>query len=273
MTAQFRDRRGVMACGLFAVTLSLAIGGQARGQTWNNVTGNWSSAANWTGGVPASGTTTVLNFGGSGSSSYTSTNTIGSPFPFVVRTFFLNSSSSATNVIAGTQIQLQGTSAGITNSGTGAFDVQAGLNLINAQTEFQPNSTLTVSGQINGTGGLLVFGGGTLFLNQQNNFSGGTTINNATVRASRDDAFGASTNTTTVSSVAAGAVELVGSVNQTSKLRLDRATSTGTGALRSVSGANSWSGAITLGANTSIGVDAGSTLDIRGGLGQSGTGR
>src|SRR4051812_24054660 len=93
--------RGAVAPILVAAALLLAAPAAAQtSNSWQNVTGNWSTAANWSLGVPTSGTSTYLTFGGAGASSYTSTNDL-STIPFVLNRMDLNSTSSATSALTG----------------------------------------------------------------------------------------------------------------------------------------------------------------------------
>ena len=56
---------------LLVATLVLALNSSAQSTWTNSAGGNWSVAANWTGGVPVSGGATILNFTAAGAYSVT----------------------------------------------------------------------------------------------------------------------------------------------------------------------------------------------------------
>jgi autotransporter-associated beta strand protein len=117
----------------------LGPGGTATAPT----TGNWNLAGNWSpSGVPASSTATLLDFGGSGASAYTSSNDIAANFTFGTMT--LNSTASVAEIINGSSFKIgDGTATQISQTNSGAFNIQNAITNGNA-------ATLTLSG--NGTG-------------------------------------------------------------------------------------------------------------------------
>jgi fibronectin-binding autotransporter adhesin len=117
----------------------LGPGGTATAPT----TGNWNLAGNWSpSGVPASSTATLLDFGGSGASAYTSSNDIAANFTFGTMT--LNSTASVTEIINGSSFEVgTGTATQISQTNSGAFNIQNAITSNDA-------ATLTLSG--NGTG-------------------------------------------------------------------------------------------------------------------------
>jgi len=116
------------------------------------------------------------------------------------------------------------------------------------------NST-TFAGIINDLttpGSIVKQGSGTFTLTGDNTYSGGTTINSGILNIQNDSALGSGS-----ASVASGAqLQVQGGVAPSNSLTLN-GTGGGTGALLNVSGSNNYSGAITLGAATTIGSTSG----------------
>src|SRR5262249_20917808 len=104
-------------------------------------------------------------------------------------------------------------------------------------------------------------GGGTLILSGTNTYTGFTDIHPGVVVANNKDALGSPTGSTTVESGTALYLQ--------SDLELEPITLNGdgipfddhnTGALRNISNNNTFTGTLTLGTNSTIGVDSGSSL-------------
>ena len=115
---------------------------------------NWSVAANWLKGVPPSSVTTNLLFPAlspNGPDPYVSNNNISSPSPFVLNLLLLSSGVSG-NVISGNPLQFDGVSPAIQQAGAGSFAIQNNLTL-NADTTILGPSP--VSG---GSGGITLSG-------------------------------------------------------------------------------------------------------------------
>ena len=164
-------------------------------------------------------------------------------------------SAGTTTISAGT---LQIGSGGATGSISTPSIVNNAALLVNR------TGSLTLSGNMSGTGTLTKNGSGTLILTGSNTYDGATTINTGALRASTLNALGSTAAGTTVASGAA--LELIGGIAIGAEaLSLTGSGDSSTGALRNISGANSYAGAITLGGATTIGSDAG-TLTLTGGL-------
>lgn len=144
----------------FAAAVGLA--GTATAQTWTaTASGNWSTGANWSTGIPpAGGTSTNLTFGGIGG--YTATNDLG---PFVLRSLTLDNrgTDDITVAYSNTSILLfAGTSPSIFVSGSGPSTLSGGtISIPNALTVTTPASatavgTLTISGLLSGSGTLAI---------------------------------------------------------------------------------------------------------------------
>jgi fibronectin-binding autotransporter adhesin len=165
-----------------------------------------------------------------------------------------NSYSGGTVVSAGRLVgdttSLQGT---ITNNGSIVF---------NQSTNGAYGSVLS------GTGTLIKIGASTLTLSGANDFTGATTISNGALRLSH--ATGAGTTAGTITVVNGAALELTGGIAVGAEaLSLNGTGISSGGALRSISGNNSYAGAITLATGSSIATDA-DTFTITGGI--TGTG-
>lgn len=116
--------------------------------------------------------------------------------------------------------------------------------------------------------GMAKFGAGKLVLAGANTYTGLTTVTAGTMEIRSPTALGSSVGATTVSG---GALVLTGGLAVGAEaLNLSGTGINTAGALRSLSGSNSWSGNITLtGAANSVGVDAGSQMALTGAIGQS----
>ena len=116
---------------------------------------------------------------------------------------------------------------------------------------------LTVSADISGTGaGLTKTGAGTLVLSGNNSFDGATTISTGVLNIQSGTALGGTAAGTTVASGAA--LQLQNDITVTGEaLTLSGTGITSTGAVRNISGNNTWTGGVTLSANTTVESDAG----------------
>jgi len=175
-----------------------------------------------------------------------------------------NTYTGATTISAGTlQIGNGGTtgslstSSSIVNNGVLAFNRS---DTITQGTDF--NSV------ISGTGSLTLSGTGNLVLTGANTYSGSTTISAGAMNIQNASALGTTAAGTTVASGAA--LQLQGGISVGAEaLTLSGTGVSSTGALRNISGANSYAGAITLNAATRINSDPG-TLNLSGGIGGAG---
>ena len=130
------------------------------------------------------------------------------------------------------------------------------------------NSSTTYSGAFSGGGSLIKTGTGTLALSGNSSFSGVTTISNGAVRVSNANGLGATNSGTTV--IAGAALELEGGITIGAEaLTLSNNGISSGGALRSISGSNTYGGAISLGTGVAVGVDADS-LTLNGGVAPGG---
>ena len=139
----------------------------------------------------------------------------------------------------------------------------------NASLVVDRTGTLTLSGNLSGSGTLTKNGSGTLILGGSNSYTGATAINAGAIRASTSDTLGSTAAGTTV--VSGAALELSGGITIGAEaLSLAGSGISSTGALRNINGTNAYEGAITMNAATTIGSDA-DTLTVSGGLTGSNT--
>jgi autotransporter-associated beta strand protein len=144
------------------------------------------------------------------------------------------------------------------------------------------NSTITTGGGVNdgvsgiisnngGTNGTVTKNGtGTLVLSGANTYNGSTSISAGVLNIQNATGLGTTTGGTTVSSGAA--LQLQGAAVGAEALTLNGTGVSTDGALRFISGTNSWGGLITLGSNSRINADAGTnTLDVASGSAITGT--
>ncbi len=145
---------------------------------------------------------------------------------------------------------LSGSTGGLVNLGVGTLTVGDG------------NST-TYAGSISGTGGMAKAGSGTLTLSSASTFTGATAVNSGVLNVQNATGLGGAGSV----SVSSGtALELQGGIVVSAQpLTINGTGTSANGALRNVSGNNSWSGTVTLGSASTVQSDSG-TLTISGGV-------
>ena len=173
--------------------------------------------------------------------------------------------------------QIADTSA-VTINSTGRLDLNNFDDTIGSLTSasgtaqvFLGSGTLTVgdatnttfAGVISETGNLVKEGNGTLTLSNNNTYSGTTTVNDGILAVSNAGALGNTTGATSVNS--GGTLDLTGGISVVDEdLDLAGTGESGVGALRGVSGSNTWNGDVTLTADATVTSNiAGTTLTFR----------
>jgi autotransporter-associated beta strand protein len=163
-----------------------------------------------------------------------------------------NDMTGGTLISAGTLQIGQGGATGTT--GSGAITNNAAL-VVNR------NDTLSVPNVISGSGSLTQAGSGTVALSGNNTYSGATLINSGTVLFQSSNALGSAVSGTTVASAAQ--LYVTANVNTGEGLTLNGSGPDGSGALRKGgAGFSAVLGAVSLGADTTIGLDGGATLAL-----------
>lgn len=229
----------------------------------------WNRAFNWVGDVaPTSGTTLRVSFAGS-----TRTNPVMQANYTVNSILFTNGAASFTltnNSVTTRTITFDGTVPSLMQKSTADQEIATRIAL-NQTTivDMIGSGNLTLSQQISGTGGINKYSaGGKLILTGTNTYSGATTINEGIVNIRNAWALGTNTAGTTVYSDAA--LEIQGGITVTNEaLTINGTGVSNGGALRNISGNNTWTGAVTLGTDASVNSDSG-TLTISGAIGGSG---
>ena len=233
-------------------------------RTWTGATsGSWLVGSNWSGGVaPVTGDDLVFP---GGASNLSNTNDL------TENTIFNSITLSGSGyTLSGNPIILGQGLAGITDSASsGGNTIALDIRLDTTRDIFVTNTaeSLTISGRIAGVGGINKEGTGTLILSGANTFGGTLKINVGVVNARNDRSLGTILAGTEV--VGGAALELQGDINisyEALALRGYGVSGTG-GALRNISGSNSYDGLITLSsaAGTEIASDSG-TLTLKGGI-------
>ena len=146
------------------------------------------------------------------------------------------------------------TTGSLAGGGTSGGNVQLGSNTLTAGDA----SNTTFSGIISGTGGALTKQGtGTLTLSGANTYSGATLVNEGVLNIQNATALGTSQGSTTVAGGAA--LQIQGNITVGAEtITLNGTGINATGALRNLSGTNTYEGLVTLGSATRINSDAGS---------------
>jgi fibronectin-binding autotransporter adhesin len=254
---------------------------QAAPWTWNGAGGNtnWSTGGNWSiGSAPTSAPSTDLYFGGN-----TNTGTALAPLNQNIATpFQLNSlqfSVGAGNFfLGGNALAFTGAGNTITQASNLAQSI---ANNINAVTNSMVTLTLTGAGSgVVTLSGAITPGNGnrdyaisktntsTFILSGANNYGGATTISGGVLNIQNASALGSIASGTTVFSGAA--LQIQGGIAVGNEpLILNGSGLASDGALRNISGNNSYAGGTTLGSASTIASDSG-TLTLTGGIVDSG---
>ena len=212
--------------------------------TLTTVSGTFAGTISGAGGLTKSGHNTLILAGSNTYSGATNinfgtlqlgaNNAISSPLTVAGgATFNLNNFSDSLSALSG---------SGAVTLGTGSLTLQSG----------------TFGGTISGSGALVKNGAGTFVLNGATQTTGTTTINGGIFDLENTSALAAVV-------VNSGAELQVGVTAASTPLVLSGSGTTGAGALRDLTATASWSGPISLAANTTIGSDAGS-LTLSGSL-------
>jgi fibronectin-binding autotransporter adhesin len=236
--------------------------------TWtSNSSATWDTAGNWLGGVRPNGNSGVFVDFGTGTQTAVSFN--------------------GSNTVNAIRFDANAAAYTITDSGAHTLTLDNGTGLTFIQQQSSHNQTLSPSAitlngnavfDVTGTGNLTITApiagahsvtktgsGGTLFLSGASTYTGGTSIQTGTVQIQNTSALG-----TGAATVFNGAtLQLANGIAPTNAVAISGTGTSNNGAIENVSGANTLSGAVTLGGVSRINSDAG-TLTLSGGITGSG---
>ncbi|WP_392345694.1 autotransporter-associated beta strand repeat-containing protein [uncultured Polaribacter sp.] len=222
-----------------------------------------------------SGTTSVTKSGTGtltleGSSTYTGNTTVNEGILKISHSNGLGNSSGVTTVSDGATLQITGgitvsepiTLSGDGNSSLGTLNFLSGDNTYSGAITLGSNTSIkssagnqTISGTINGPYDLTITTDGTLTLEGSSTYTGNTTVNEGILKISHSNGLGNSSGVTTVSDGAT--LQITGGITVSEPITLSGDGNSSLGTLNFLSGDNTYSGAITLGSNTSIKSSAG----------------
>ena len=226
--------------GSLTLNSATAIGGSGQALTFDGA-GNTTVSSNIstdTGSLTKNGSGTLTL---TGNNNYSGTTTINSG------TLQLGNGSTTGTLATGSAISI----------GTGGTFAINRSNIVTQGTDFSGSA-------ITGAGGITQAGSGTTVLNADNSYTGTTTVSNGTLNIQHANALGSTTGGTTVSSTGTLALQsTTGITTAAESLTLSGNGFGSGGALRNVSGNNTYSGVITLADHARINSDAGTlTLDV-----------
>ena len=161
--------------------------------TWNDADGVWSDSNAWQGVVAPPGVTPPdsLSFGSVNGGS-NSTNDLGAGTASI-NSISANTGASANHSVNlyGDSIQMSGENASITAASGTQLAIHNDLNLVNNTGVGGNGGTVTINGQVSGSGNLTVNGAGTYILNNSGNSYGGTAVNAGTLVVNGNGTTGA----------------------------------------------------------------------------------
>lgn len=176
----------------------------------------------------------------------------------------MTTSSTATSIrVDAGNLTMQGTTTmggNLTIGGAGASLLHSGALISTGTLTLDGVIAHTYAGRISGTANVVKSGAGRVTLQGDNTFSGTVTVSAGALVLQQNNALGAAGGLITVNSGTSLVLDGGITVNGES-LSLSGATATGTGALRSINGANSWSGNISTGGSSAY-INAESDLSL-----------
>ena len=173
--------------------------------------------------------------------------------------------SSAVTVASGATLDLNERSDTI-GSLAGAGSVLLGGGGADTLTTGADDTSTTFSGVISEAGNLVKSGTGNFTVSGNNTYTGATTVSAGTLTAQNANALGTTAGATSVTSGATLALDGNGSdiTYAAEALTLNGTGVGGNGALRNTGDDNTWQGTVALNADSTVGVDSGTSLDISG---------
>lgn len=227
----------------FAAVLLFASGAAAETRTWNGAgsAALWSDSGNWGGTAPAAGDNLI--FSGTGALC-TNANDLAVDTSFAGLSF---ASGTRSYLLTGNRIALDGC---VTNNSTKDQRINFDMVLNATRNVCVTGANVFANGSLSGAGGLAVTGGKILYLTGTNTYQGETLISNGVVNISNSQSLGSADggvyiwNNGTVSSPRLD----LNNVCVTGKTATVSGKGNNNGALQAVSGSNTWTGKIVLGA-------------------------
>ncbi len=245
-----------------AGTIALTYTASTGDAIWSGGAGNWS-----TGFSPNATTDKNITFSGAGG---TATNDITSGTLSSVNFITFNSTAGAYTLAAnagsagnGSALTVKGD---ILNNSASTQLINMDLALLTSSTGIVNTATgnIAIGGVISGAGDLTKTGNGTLTLNGSNTYTGATTVSAGALNIQNNNALGTTAGGTTVASGAA--LQLQGDITVGAEaLSLTGTGVSSGGALRNISGNNTFGGPITIAGNTQINSNSG-LLTLSGGI-------
>ncbi len=207
-TSPMKFAPSLLACVLGALGLAVSeIPAKAQVYTWIGPGGSetspggtstWNTSSNWSGGIPASGITTELDFGNSGSNAYTSENNIAT---YTLNKIVFTSTSSGlttvTSVSAGIGgFTFDGTAPEIDQNGSGTAYLESAMTLNTNLTIGGTGAGLLELGAISGNFGVTFNGNGIYQLGTttavDSGWTGTTTLESGTLVVGANNQFASS---------------------------------------------------------------------------------
>ncbi len=240
---------------LIVISLCLPLSSYGQWSEWSgNVPGpeanrtNWTQQVgannNWNNGTIPNSTTAQASFDGAGN---------GRTNPIVnvnvtVNQLRFNTNAVSYRIVGSQTLTFAGTNPRLFQFSSNLQEIAAPMSFSSVvEIETSGPGNLLLSGVIGGTGGITKTGnGGTLILSAANTFTGAVTVSNGTLRVQNSHALGTTAGATTV--VTGGTLSISGnglSIAETLTIAGNGVSSGG--ALRNLSGTNTWSGNVTVG--------------------------
>jgi autotransporter-associated beta strand protein len=257
-------RVGIILSLLIFSSLSL----KANSGSWTPTGGGfWTNKANWSGANYPNGQTETATLG----NTITADSTITLDNNIRISTLTINDDNRYSITGAGTLTISSASKGTVNQDGTGGITINSNVDNFGNPLTLQGTGTgsLIIGGTLSGAGLVSKQGSHTAILSGANTYSGVTAVGGGILVASANNALGSTAGGTTVSNGASLAFSNNVAYTTAEAVTLFGAGVGGIGALNNMSGANSFDGAVTLGAASTIGTTVG-TLTLNGAIANGG---